>query len=118
VKNLPTVKLDSAAHITSIKKDSLICTDEKTYRSLVISSLNFGEQKYTLCLGQIQQKDSAIVSFQKQIHKTLDDATTFENEKKEVDLHLASIKRSRYNWLLVGLAGGVGISIATLYLVR
>ncbi len=118
VKEMPIAKLDSVAHVKSVRKDSLICTDEKTYRSLVISSLNFGEQKYTLCLGQIQHKDSIIASFQSETKYTISDIHTFQDDKWDVDLKLASMKRSRYNWMLVGLATGIGVSLLTVYLVK
>lgn len=112
IKYLPLPQLDSVAHIKSVRKDSLICTDEKTYRSLVISSLNFGEQKYSICLGQLAEKDSIIQSFNTDLSHTVLVASELNEGKKAITLQLESAKRSRTNWFWAGLGVGIAGSMA------
>ena len=109
---MPLPALDSVAHIKSVKRDSLICTDEKTYRSLVISSLNFGEQKYSLCLGQVAEKDSIIQSFNTDLSHTILVASELNEGKKAITLQLESVKHTRTNWFLTGVGIGIAGSLA------
>ena len=108
VHTYPTKKLDSIVHIKSVIKDSLRCVDETTYRDLVINRMNFGEEKYSICLGQLTLKDSVIESHQRDL--------VLVNEKyEEVSLQLASVERKKYHWLIGGLLVGVGVSLAVMY---
>jgi len=114
----PIKVLDSAAGIKSIRRDSLICTDEKTYRRLVLSSLNFGEEKYSLCLGQLAVKDSVIESYDANLQATLTLAEGLDTGRKEISLKLESVKRQRQHWFLSGVAVGLGVGFLSIYLAR
>lgn len=118
LKSMPLPTLDSVAGVKSIRRDSVICTDEVTYRRLVISSLNFGEQKYSICLGQIAEKDSIIQSFNTDLTHTLIVAGELNEGKKTVVLELESVKRQRYHWFLTGIGLGICASLLTMYLSR
>jgi len=108
VRAYPTRKLDSIIKIKSVVRDSLRCVDESTYRDLVISRMNFGEEKYSLCLGQLALKDSIEVSYQRDL-----DLAAFKYE--EVSLKLAAVERRKYHWLIGGLLVGIGASLAVMY---
>ncbi len=118
LESLPTRALDSVAKIVSVKQDSLICTDEKTYRRLVISSLHFGEQKYSLCLGQLAEKDSIIHSFNASLTQMTLSATELNTSRKAIVLELESVKQSRYHWFWTGLGLGIGASLVSMYLAK
>jgi len=118
LQSLPTPALDSVAGVKSVRKDSLICTDEASYRRLVISSLNFGEQKYSLCLGQLAEKDSIIQSFNASLAQMTLSATELNEGKKIVLVELETVKRQRYHWFLTGIGLGIGASLLTMYLSR
>lgn len=118
LQTMTTPALDSVAKIVSVKRDSLICTDEKTYRRLVISSLNFGEEKYSLCLGQLSEKDSIIQSFNASLAQMTLSATELNTSRKEIVLELESVKQSRYHWFWTGMGLGIGASLLSMYLAR